>query len=58
MSAQSKQAIGAAHLEGLLSGKAPLIAADDLRAGYGGTEILHGVNLRLHRGGWTTCFAS
>lgn len=38
-----------AELEAL-AGDAPLIAVDDLVAGYGAMEILHGINLRLGAG--------
>src|SRR5262249_858629 len=38
-----------ADLDALVAG-APLLAVDDLVAGYGAMEILHGVNLRLGAG--------
>jgi len=38
-----------ADLEALVGG-APLLSVDDLVAGYGAMEILHGVNLRLGAG--------
>jgi branched-chain amino acid transport system ATP-binding protein len=49
--AAQRKPVAVDALEALLGDKPPFIAIDDLRAGYGHIEILHGVNLRLHRGG-------